>query len=1094
VNKSSAPILAGTLAGVLALSLACSGDGPTAVVAGPPASLLITGGQDQSIIVGKELPTILEVKIVDAQQRPVKGQVVNFRVISGGGSVFAGVAITSDSGIAKERWTLGTVASDSQRVEARAVDDKGTALVFGVFRAVALPDVPATVRKTAGDSQVVAAAATASDSLSVAVVDRYGNPVPRSTVRWTVTSGGGRVSADSSVANDAGQAKVRWTVGQRVDSAQRVTAQHGTLTPVTFSAAVKAADAAALQLSQQAAGAASGGAFVTAPKVRIRDAYGNQVTTSTAAVTLTVSAGASVVGTATTNAVNGEATFSTAGLSGTAGNYTLTYSAAGLTAATQTIALTAGAPSQLAVTTQPAGAVSGATFTTQPVVELRDAQGNRTTSTLTVTASVASGGGTLVGTAAVAAVNGVATFTNLRIDRAAAHTLTFTVATPSLTATSGAFTITPGAASQLAVTTSAAGARSGAAFTTQPVLEVRDAAGNRVTGSTASITATVAGATVVGTATVSAVDGVATYTALGLSGTVGTYTVTFAATGLTSATQSLSLTAGAATQLAIATQAGDAYSDVRFGIQPIVEVRDASGNLTSSTAAIAATPNVGATIIGTATINALNGRATFSDLGISASAGSHTVSFSSPGLTTASQTVAVGQSVGGVISTSQTWSGTLVVANDVRILDGTTVTVAPGTTLLVDNSSANTRQILVEGVLTAVSQSASPITFRARFPTGGKNDWKGIRFRNTQNSSANGSGWIAGSHLKNVIIRHANTGIYLYNQGLAIDSTTFEDNTNAIELRKTNGVFIARSVFRRNTYGVWTAYEPFGEPDTYGDFVNTWLSDNSFISNTVGIEINPNQRATNNLNITSNWFEDNGSGLRWGGGGYGIRDANPMTVSGNRFWGNGVGAFFKAYGGTFNISIANNSFGDNSQAIMLDPAYNTMRITDNFFYRNDASLWMLGVQLSDAVENNLFSEDSTVFRLTSGGGGRYFSAKRNVIHSTQKIIVDLEAGMSSFSFQQNVVTATTSSGTWFSNRTPTNISFESNFIDWGGSTSSAKIFDGIDNADYGIITLMSPLATATASTTTRAASEIPTRIQDFDRGMLVSQRTGPRRR
>ncbi|MBM3898895.1 MAG: hypothetical protein FJ362_01865, partial [Gemmatimonadetes bacterium] len=106
MNKSSAPILAGTLAGVLALSLACSGDGPTAVVAGPPASLLITGGQDQSIIVGKELPTILEVKIVDAQQRPVKGQVVNFRVISGGGSVFAGVAITSDSGIAKERWTL----------------------------------------------------------------------------------------------------------------------------------------------------------------------------------------------------------------------------------------------------------------------------------------------------------------------------------------------------------------------------------------------------------------------------------------------------------------------------------------------------------------------------------------------------------------------------------------------------------------------------------------------------------------------------------------------------------------------------------------------------------------------------------------------------------------------------------------------------------------------------------------------------------------------------------------------------------------------------------------------------------------------------
>jgi alpha-tubulin suppressor-like RCC1 family protein len=641
VNKSSAPILAGTLAGLLALSLACSGDGPTAVVAGPPASLLITGGQDQSIIVGKELPTILEVKIVDAQQRPVKGQVVNFRVISGGGSVFAGVAITSDSGIAKERWTLGTVAADSQRVEARAVDDKGTALVFGVFRAVALPDVPATVRKIAGDSQVVAAAATTSDSLSVAVVDRYGNPVPRSTVRWTVTSGGGRVSADSSVANDAGQAKVRWTVGQRVDSTQRVSAQHGTLTPVTFSATVKAADAAALQLAQQAVGAASGAAFVTAPKVRIRDAYGNQVTTSAAAVTLTVSSGASIVGTATANAVNGEATFSTAGLSGTVGDYTLTYSATGLTAATQTIALTAGAPSQLAITTQPTGAVSGAAFTTQPVVELRDAQGNRTTSTLTVTASVASGGGTLQGTAAVAAVNGVATFTNLRIDRATAHTLTFTGATPSLTATSSAFTIAPGAASQLAVTTPAAGARSGAVFTTQPILEVRDAAGNRVTGSTASITATVNGATVAGTATVSAVDGVATYTTLGLSDTVGTYTVTFAATGLTSATQSLSLTAGAATQLAIVTPAAGAASGVAFTTQPVVESRDAAGNRTASAANVVLTVSIGGTLAGATQADAASGRATYTNVSLSGLVGTYTLTYSATGLTAATQTIAL---------------------------------------------------------------------------------------------------------------------------------------------------------------------------------------------------------------------------------------------------------------------------------------------------------------------------------------------------------------------------------------------------------------------------------------------------------------------
>ncbi len=624
-------------------TLSCGGDGPTAVQAGPSASLLITGGQDQSIIVGRELPTVLEVKVVDAQQRPVKGQVVNFRVLSGGGSVFAGVAITSDSGIAKERWTLGTVAADSQRVEARAVDDKGTALVFGVFRAVALPDAPATVKKLAGDSQVVAAATAAADSLAVRVVDKYDNPVSRQMVRWTVTSGGGRVSADSALSSDAGVAKVRWTVGQRVDSTQRVTAQHASLTPVTFTASIRAAEPASLQVTQEASGAASGVAFTTAPKVRIRDAYGNHVTTSTAAVTATVSSGATILGTATVNAVAGEATFPTLGISGTVGTYTLTFSAAGLTAATQSVTLTAGAPSQLVVTTAPAGATSGAAFTTQPVIEIRDAQGNKTASTATVTATVASGGGTLAGTASVAAVAGVATFTNLRIDLAAAHTLSFAVASPALSVTSTSFTVSPGAASQLAVTTQAAGAKSGAAFTTQPVVEVRDAAGNRVTDNTATITATVStGATVLGTAAVSAAAGVATYGTLGLSGTVGSYTVTYAATGLTSATQTVSLTAGAATQLAVVTSAAGAASGAAFTTQPVVEMRDAAGNragpLTNDSTVTLAV-STGGTLVGTATVASIGGRATFTNTGVSGLVGTYTLTYSAAGLTAATQSV-----------------------------------------------------------------------------------------------------------------------------------------------------------------------------------------------------------------------------------------------------------------------------------------------------------------------------------------------------------------------------------------------------------------------------------------------------------------------
>jgi hypothetical protein len=80
----------------------------------------------------------LVVKVEDAKGKGVRGQIVNFRVTEGGGSVFAGVAITDKDGVAQERWTLGE--SGSQQVEARAVDtETGEALTFAVFIATVLP-------------------------------------------------------------------------------------------------------------------------------------------------------------------------------------------------------------------------------------------------------------------------------------------------------------------------------------------------------------------------------------------------------------------------------------------------------------------------------------------------------------------------------------------------------------------------------------------------------------------------------------------------------------------------------------------------------------------------------------------------------------------------------------------------------------------------------------------------------------------------------------------------------------------------------------------------------------------------------------------
>jgi len=307
-----------------------------------------------------------------------------------------------------------------------------------------------------------------------------------------------------------------------------------------------------------------------------------------------------------------------------------------------------GPATQLALTTSAAGAASGAAFTTQPVVAIRDSSGNTVTSdsTSVVTMTVSSGA-TVIGTATATASSGVATFSTVGLSGpAAAYTLTFS--SGSLTTDTQSITLGTGAAAQLALTTSAAGAASGAAFTTQPVVAIRDSGGNTVpSDSTSVVTMTVsAGATVVGTATATASSGVATFSTVGLSGPAAAYTLTFSSGSLTTATQPITLGVGTATQLALTTQAGGAVSGSAFSTQPVVAIQDSGGNTVTSdsTSVVTMTVSAGATVVGTATATASSGVATFSTVGIVAVAGSYTLTFASGSLTTATQPIGVSNS------------------------------------------------------------------------------------------------------------------------------------------------------------------------------------------------------------------------------------------------------------------------------------------------------------------------------------------------------------------------------------------------------------------------------------------------------------------
>lgn len=195
------------------IALSCATDGPTgARRSAYPASIQIVSGNGQSTVVATQLPDPVVVRVVDSSGAHVRAQLVNFRVVSGGGSVFAGASITNDSGVVSERWTLGTSTADSQRLEARAVDNNtGEPIVFAVFRAIALPG-PAT--QLALTTQP---AATASNGVplipqpAVDVQDRFGNSVDTVgvSVSATVASGpsGALLTNAQTTTNDSGKAR-----------------------------------------------------------------------------------------------------------------------------------------------------------------------------------------------------------------------------------------------------------------------------------------------------------------------------------------------------------------------------------------------------------------------------------------------------------------------------------------------------------------------------------------------------------------------------------------------------------------------------------------------------------------------------------------------------------------------------------------------------------------------------------------------------------------------------------------------------------------------------------------------------------------------
>jgi hypothetical protein len=216
-------------------------------------------------------------------------------------------------------------------------------------------------------------------------------------------------------------------------------------------ASASAQSPAALAFVQEPSNAPSGGTISPAVTVAIENSFGVVVTPDTSSVTLSIAPGSTgsgtLGGTLTVAAVNGVATFSNLSISA-AGTYMLQATdvdgAVTLTPATST-AFTISVQVKVAFAQQPAGAQAGGAIAPPVIVDVEDGSGNVVTSDHSnVTMAIgpgSSGPGTLGGTLTVAAVNGVATFSNLTVSAAGGYTLEASdgVLAP---ATSSSFTVT----------------------------------------------------------------------------------------------------------------------------------------------------------------------------------------------------------------------------------------------------------------------------------------------------------------------------------------------------------------------------------------------------------------------------------------------------------------------------------------------------------------------------------------------------------------------------------------------------------------------------------------------------------------------------
>jgi adhesin/invasin len=513
--------------------LSCGGDDLVLPGEGEPAEITIVQGDGLSGRVGEALAEPLIVQVLDGVDRPVPGATV---VIDLSGALVEPDTISTDrEGKASAEITLGPEVGEATGA-ARVVAPESPAEVQASFTVMALAASANGLAGVSGDGQTGPAGTQLPEPLVVEVTDAFGNPIEGVPITWTPD--GGSVSETSTATDAEGRTSILRTLGPTAGVQTTLASSEGLAgSPVVFTHTVTAGSASGvLIVDGNNQTAAPGTTLPTDLVVQVVDTAGNPVVA--AAVTWVVTAGGGTLSptTGTTDADGRAGTKWTLGA--TVGTNTAQAIVSGVGQAEFTATAAAGTASEIRVVSgNNQTGQAGGSLAAPLVVQVLDDGGNPVGG-VAVTWTVASGGGSVSPASAATGADGQAS---------TAWTLGPSIGTQRVQASApGAASVrfeatsTAGAPSVLGLATQPSGsAQVGVAFGRQPVVEVRDAAGNPVPAPGVTVTAAIASGAgrLIGTTTqTTGSDGRATFTNLGIENATGSHSLIFAAAGLTSVT------------------------------------------------------------------------------------------------------------------------------------------------------------------------------------------------------------------------------------------------------------------------------------------------------------------------------------------------------------------------------------------------------------------------------------------------------------------------------------------------------------------------------------------------------------------------------